>query len=71
MTNDKPIRAIASQDKRGNQLLIVFKGSLTPELVANSGYVNDPEQSPIVDQLKKIMNNCVFNDVRPYNSTRG
>lgn len=63
MTNDKPIRAIASQDKRGNQLLIVFKGGLTHELVANSGYVNDPEQSPLIDQLKQILNNCKFQEI--------
>lgn len=62
MTNDKPIRAIASQDERGNQLLIVFKGGLTPELVANSGYVIDPEQSPLIDQLKQILSNCIFRE---------
>lgn len=63
MTNDKPIRAIASQDKRGNQLLIVFKGGLTPELVANSGYVVEPEKSPLIDQLKQLLSNCNFREV--------
>lgn len=63
MTNNKPIRAIASQDKQGNQLLIVFKGGLTPELVANSGYVIDPEQSPLIDQLKQILSNCKFQEI--------
>lgn len=63
MTNDKPIRAIASQDKQGNQLLIVFKGGLTPELVANSGYVVEPEKSPLIDQLKQLLSNCIFREV--------
>lgn len=63
MKNNKPIRAIASQDKQGNQLLIVFKGGLTPELVANSGYVIDPEKSPLIVQLKEIMNDCIFQEI--------
>lgn len=57
----KNIRVIASQDNKGNRVLMVVQGDLTNALVSNSGEVTDGKT---LKRLKKIMNEYTFLDVR-------
>lgn len=61
MTN-KNYRFFASQDNKGNKMLVIIKGQPNDDLLTNAVKITDPNFAPVAEGLKNIMNHSSFKD---------